>query len=90
MCPTARRSRARCAISSLRRENAIAPGLIVTEQTENARAGTVHYSRVLGRTPMQRWGEPHLVRPALFLASDQTQFVTGILLPVDGELSANL
>jgi 2-deoxy-D-gluconate 3-dehydrogenase len=40
---------------------------------------------------MQRWGEPQdSVRPALFLASDQTPFVTGILLPVDGGLLANL
>ena len=73
------------------RVNAIAPGFIVTEQTVNARADTVHYNRVLGRTPMQRWGEPQdLVGPALFLASDQAQFVTGILLPVDGGLLANL
>ena len=75
-------------LDPLRRENAIAPGLIVTERTENTRAGTVHDSRVLGRTPMQRWGEPQdSVGPALFLASDQTPFVTGILLPVDGGLS---
>ncbi|MDQ0393258.1 SDR family NAD(P)-dependent oxidoreductase [Labrys monachus] len=73
------------------RVNAIAPGFIVTEQTTRARADAVHYNRVLDRTPMARWGEPgDLVGPALFLASDHARFVTGILMPVDGGLTANL
>jgi NAD(P)-dependent dehydrogenase (short-subunit alcohol dehydrogenase family) len=73
------------------RVNAIAPGFIVTEQTAKGRADPVHYNRVLNRTPMERWGQPEdLVGPALFLASDQAAFVTGILLPVDGGLLANL
>ena len=73
------------------RVNAIAPGFIVTEQTAKGRADPSHYNRVLDRTPMERWGEPEdLVGPALFLASDQAKFVTGILLPVDGGLLVNL
>jgi NAD(P)-dependent dehydrogenase (short-subunit alcohol dehydrogenase family) len=73
------------------RVNAIAPGFIVTEQTTKGRADPIHYNKVLNRTPLERWGEPQdLVGPALFLASDQAQFVTGVLLPVDGGLLANL
>jgi NAD(P)-dependent dehydrogenase (short-subunit alcohol dehydrogenase family) len=73
------------------RVNAIAPGFIVTEQTERGRADPVHYNKVLDRTPMERWGQPEdLVGPALFLASNLAQFVTGVLLPVDGGLLANL
>jgi NAD(P)-dependent dehydrogenase (short-subunit alcohol dehydrogenase family) len=46
---------------------------------------------VLARSPMGRWGEPQdLVGPALFLASDQAQFVTGVVLPVDGGLLVSL
>lgn len=73
------------------RVNAIAPGFIVTEQTAKGRANPAHYNRVLARSPAGRWGEPQdLVGPALFLASDQAQFVNGVLLPVDGGLLANL
>jgi NAD(P)-dependent dehydrogenase (short-subunit alcohol dehydrogenase family) len=73
------------------RVNAIAPGFIVTEQTVRGRADPAHYNKVLNRTPMGRWGEPDdLVGPALFLASAQAKFVTGILIPVDGGLTANL
>jgi NAD(P)-dependent dehydrogenase (short-subunit alcohol dehydrogenase family) len=73
------------------RVNAVAPGFIVTEQTIKSRADTSHYNRVLDRTPLERWGEPDdLVGPALFLASDQARFVTGVVLPVDGGLLAAL
>jgi len=73
------------------RVNAIAPGFIATEQTAKGRADPVHYNRVLARSPMGRWGEPQdLVGPALFLASDQAQFVTGVVLPVDGGLLVSL
>lgn len=73
------------------RVNAIAPGFIVTEQTARGRADALHYNRVLNRTPMGRWGEPgDLAGPALFLASDHARFITGVLLPVDGGLTANL
>ena len=73
------------------RVNAIAPGFIVTEQTRRGRADPVHYNRVLNRTPMARWGEPDdLAGPALFLASPEAKFVTGVTIPVDGGLTANL
>lgn len=73
------------------RVNAIAPGFIVTEQTARGRADPEHYNRVLNRSPFGRWGEPDdLAGPALFLASDQAKFVTGVLLPVDGGLLSAL
>ncbi len=73
------------------RVNAIAPGFIVTEQTARGRADTQHYNRVVNRTPMARWGNPDdMVGPVLFLASPQAKFVTGVTIPVDGGLTANL
>ncbi|MCC7355319.1 MAG: SDR family oxidoreductase [Anaerolineae bacterium] len=42
-------------------------------------------NRLLAGIPMSRFGEPEdVVGPAVFLASDASAFVTGILLPVDG------
>jgi NAD(P)-dependent dehydrogenase (short-subunit alcohol dehydrogenase family) len=36
-------------------------------------------------TPMARWGRPHeLAAAALFLASDESSFITGAVIPVDG------
>jgi len=73
------------------RVNAIAPGFIVTEQTVRGRADPVHFNRVVTRTPMARWGEPSdMVGPVLVLASPEAKFVTGVTLPVDGGLTANL
>jgi NAD(P)-dependent dehydrogenase (short-subunit alcohol dehydrogenase family) len=41
--------------------------------------------KVLARTPMGKLGEPSdIANAALFLASSQSKFVTGVVLPVDG------
>ena len=70
------------------RVNAIAPGFVVTEQTSRGRADAVHYDAVISRTPFGRWGQPDdIAGPALFLASEQAQFVTGQTLVVDGGYS---
>ena len=70
------------------RVNAIAPGFVVTEQTKRGRADTVHYDAVISRTPFGRWGQPDdIAGPALFLASEQAEFVTGQTLVVDGGYS---
>ena len=70
------------------RVNAIAPGFVVTEQTRRGRADTVHYDAVISRTPFGRWGQPDdIAGPALFLASEQAEFVTGQTLVVDGGYS---
>ncbi|MFA3916752.1 SDR family NAD(P)-dependent oxidoreductase [Ruegeria hyattellae] len=70
------------------RVNAIAPGFIVTAQSERARRDAVFTSNVEARTPMARWGQPDdIAGTALFLASDAASFVTGACLPVDGGYS---
>jgi len=70
------------------RVNAIAPGFVVTEQTERGRADAVHYEAVIARTPFARWGKPDdIAGPVLFLASQQAAFVTGQTLVVDGGYS---
>jgi NAD(P)-dependent dehydrogenase (short-subunit alcohol dehydrogenase family) len=49
-------------------------------QDDPARAATV-----LARTPMARWGKPEdVVGPTLFLCSNAANFITGVILPVDG------
>jgi NAD(P)-dependent dehydrogenase (short-subunit alcohol dehydrogenase family) len=75
------------------RVNAICPGLIETGMTkpiyDMARErGQVH--RLGELTPLNRGGEPHeIARAALFLASDESSYVNGHALVVDGGLSSS-
>jgi NAD(P)-dependent dehydrogenase (short-subunit alcohol dehydrogenase family) len=70
------------------RVNAIAPGFIVTAQSERSRQDPVHVQRVTDRTPLGRWGQPDdLAGVALFLASPGAAFITGATIPVDGGYS---
>jgi len=69
--------------------NAILPGWIDTELTQNARKqiGGLH-ERVVDRTPAGRWGAPDdFSGAAVFLASAASDFVTGTAIPVDGGYS---
>lgn len=71
------------------RVNALAPGWIATDLTSALTQNSERSAELVGRTPMGRWGEPSdLAGPALFLASPGAQFVTGIVLPVDGGYSS--
>ena len=76
------------------RVNAIAPGFFLTEQLkylafEEDGSLTERYQKVLGNTPMGRFGEPEeLVGTLLYLLSDQSKFVTGVIIPVDGGFNA--
>jgi NAD(P)-dependent dehydrogenase (short-subunit alcohol dehydrogenase family) len=73
------------------RVNAVCPGVTRTELVDRAIAeGLVDEQAYLRRTPMKRFGRPEeIARAALFLASeDDSSFVTGSLLVVDGGWSA--
>lgn len=67
------------------RVNAVAPGWIRTDLTAGIREDESAEERILGRTPMGRWGEPADVAGAVaFLAGPDAAFITGAILPVDG------
>jgi 2-deoxy-D-gluconate 3-dehydrogenase len=69
--------------------NAILPGWLHTDLTHSAMQQLPDlYDRILARTPQGRWGEPEdLAGAAVFLASRASDFVTGVVLPVDGGYS---
>lgn len=67
------------------RVNGIAPGVIATPMTDSTRNDPEKLGRFLAHTPIGRVGEPHeLIGPAVFLASDLSSYVHGVMLPVDG------
>ena len=75
--------------------NGVGPGYIATPQTaplrEKQADGSKHPfdSFILAKTPANRWGEPEdLAGPAVFLASDASNFVNGHILYVDGGILA--
>jgi len=65
--------------------NAIAPGFFVTELTEALQKDQNRNKAITMRTPAGRWGEiADITGSALFLASPASDFVHGVVLPVDG------
>ena len=65
--------------------NAIAPGYVETEATEELRADPKRSREILSRIPLGRWAEPHEMATALlFLVSPASSYVTGAIVPVDG------
>jgi NAD(P)-dependent dehydrogenase (short-subunit alcohol dehydrogenase family) len=66
--------------------NCIAPGFIATDMSAKALNGDPERKqKVFARTPMGRLGDPgEIGDAALFLASDQASYLTGVVLPVDG------
>jgi len=75
--------------------NGIGPGYIATPQTAPLREKQADGSRhpfdqfIISKTPAARWGNPEdLMGPAIFLASDASDFVNGQILYVDGGILA--
>jgi 2-dehydro-3-deoxy-D-gluconate 5-dehydrogenase len=65
--------------------NAIAPGYMVTDNTEALRSDPDRSRQILERIPAGRWGEPRdIVGAAVFLASPASDYVSGHVLVVDG------
>ena len=65
--------------------NAIAPGYMETDNTEALRNNPERNAAILARIPAGRWGESaDLAGAAVFLASAASNYVNGIMLPVDG------
>jgi len=77
------------------RVNAIAPGFFLTNQNrflltdEKTGALTARGKKIIQNTPMGKFGEVEdLQGTLLFLISDLSKFLTGIIIPVDGGYSA--
>ena len=76
------------------RVNAIAPGFFVGEQNRSFLLNddntlTPRGQQIIDHTPMARFGESEeLIGTSVWLASDASKFVTGIVVPVDGGYSA--
>ncbi len=65
--------------------NAIAPGYFATANTKDLRADPVRSKEILDRIPAGRWGDPtDLAGPAVFLASEASDYVNGFTIAVDG------
>ncbi len=77
------------------RVNAIAPGFFLTDQNrfllidETTGVLTARGEKILNGTPMGRFGTPdELVGTLLYLVSDLSKFVSGVIIPVDGGFNA--
>lgn len=65
--------------------NAIAPGYMATNNTQQLRDDAKRSEDILGRIPAGRWGTPDdLAAAAVFLASKASDYVNGHVLCVDG------
>jgi len=65
--------------------NAICPAFVDTELVKPVRDDKILYDDIINRTPLGRFADPQeIVGPVLFLASNESSFVTGHALMVDG------
>jgi meso-butanediol dehydrogenase / (S,S)-butanediol dehydrogenase / diacetyl reductase len=72
------------------RSNSICPGLIETDMTADLMSNTSLMQEWSKEYPIGRFGKPKDVASAcLFLASDESSFITGTVLPVDGGFTAH-
>jgi 2-dehydro-3-deoxy-D-gluconate 5-dehydrogenase len=69
--------------------NAIAPGLIETEMTSRLKTNPTRREYFFTRIPAGRFGQPEdLKGAAVFLASHASDYVHGVIIPVDGGFAA--
>lgn len=67
------------------RVNAIAPGFIQTSMTKDILADEAFNNIVISNTPLGHVGDTDdIAQAALYLASGDSKYVTGVILPVDG------
>ena len=72
------------------RSNSICPGLIATDMTADLMKDADLMKEWSKEYPIGRFGKPEDVANAcLYLASDESSFVTGITLPIDGGFTAH-
>ena len=72
------------------RSNSICPGLIATDMTADLMKDADLMKEWSKEYPIGRFGKPEDVANAcLYLASDESSFVTGVTLPVDGGFTAH-
>jgi len=76
------------------RVNAIAPGFLLTQQNRYLLLDedgnlTTRAKSIISHTPMGKFGDPEdLIGACIWLASDASKFVTGIIVPIDGGFNA--
>lgn len=71
------------------RVNAVSPGYIMTAMAEQVLSSGAYAEQLLARTPMGRLGSVTDIAPVIaFLLSEESAFVTGQTLPVDGGITA--
>lgn len=69
--------------------NCIAPGFFATEMNTPLLQNQVFNDWVCQRTPAHRWGRTEEIGPAaVFLASDEASYVSGLIMTVDGGFTA--
>ncbi|WP_178991446.1 SDR family oxidoreductase [Winogradskyella schleiferi] len=76
------------------RVNALAPGFFLTDQNRSLLTNedgslTQRGQQIIDQTPMSRYGEPEdLIGTTLWLCGEGAEFVTGVVIPIDGGFAA--
>ncbi|MFM7873002.1 MAG: SDR family oxidoreductase, partial [Actinomycetota bacterium] len=72
------------------RVNGIAPGFIETDINERVRQDKERFQFLTSRIPAGKWGKPEdLAGTTLFLSAPASDYVSGVVIPVDGGYLAN-
>ena len=72
------------------RVNAIAPGFVKTVINIVVQNDADRFASITSRIPLGRWGQPDdLTGAAVFLSSPASDYITGVVMPVDGGFLAN-